>query len=121
MCSISIYKYLLFSFYRNTRIIMIYVHVSIATLLVWLTLDVEVYGVALHPGHVVGGEAGVGPLVLPLDVLHGEAVAWYDNAASLVLMYGVSLQRIATLFIIMVSVATARVQHRDTQTQPIFI
>ena len=100
---------------------MIYVHVSIATLQVWLTLDVEVYGVALHPGHVVGGEAGVGPLVLPLDVLHGEAVAWYDNAARLVLMYGVSLQRIATLFIIMVSVATARVQHRDTQTQPIFI
>ena len=121
MCSISIYKYLLFSFYRNTRIIMIFVHVSIATLQVWLTLDVEVYGLALHPGNVVGGEAGVGPLVLPLDVLHGEAVAWYDKAASLVLMYGVSLQRIATLFIIMVSVATARVQHRDTQTQPIFI
>ena len=65
------------------------------------------YGLALHAGHVVAGEAGVGPLVLPLDVLHGEAVAGYDNAASFVLMYRVSLQRRATLFIIMGRVATA--------------
>lgn len=70
-----------------------------------LTFNVEIYWFTFNYCYIICSQAWIVSLIVALDVLDGQTVAWYDNSTIFVLIYRLSLQEWdGALFTIMVSV-----------------